>query len=131
MDDTGDVYLTESSLVEFARTLTVAGIVDRFANIINIAKVDSLDVTTPDGSYELKIERVPEVDEEGNPSLDDDGEQIINEVYYFNGEETDEDSFKKLYQEVIGVLVNGMTEDYDIAGDATVTVTYHLYTYIY
>ena len=36
------------------------------------------------------------------------------------------DSFKKLYQEVIGVLVNGMTEDYDIAGDATVTVTYHL-----
>ena len=126
VDDTGDVYLTESSLVEFARTLTVAGIVDRFANIINIAKVDSLDVTTPDGSYELKIERVPEVDEEGNPSLDDDGEQIINEVYYFNGEETDEDSFKKLYQEVIGVLVNGMTEDYDIAGDATVTVTYHL-----
>lgn len=126
VDDTGDVYLTETSQIEFARTLTVAGIVDRFSNIINITKVDSLDVTTPEGSYELKIERVPEVDEEGNPSLDDDGEQIINEVFYFNGEETDEDAFKQLYQEVIGILVNGMTEDYDIPGEATVKVVYHL-----
>ena len=49
VDDTGDVYLTKSSTVEFARTLTVAGIVERFANIINIAKVDSLDINTPDG----------------------------------------------------------------------------------
>lgn len=126
VDDTGDVYLTDTSLIEFTRTLTVAGIVDRFANIINITKVDSLDVITPDGDFELRIDRVPEVDEEGNPSLDDDGEQIINEVFYFNGVETDEDAFKQLYQEVIGVLVNGVTDDYDLAGEASVTVVYHL-----
>ncbi len=126
VDDTGDVYLTESSSVEFARTLTVAGIVDRFANIVNITKVDELDITTADGEYVLKIDRVPETDEEGNVQQDDDGEDIINDVYYFNGAETDSDSFKKLYQEVIGVLVNGVSDDYDVQGDAVVTVTYHL-----
>ena len=126
IDETGDVYLTQSSLVEFARTLTVAGIVDRFANIINIKYVDGLDVTTPDGKYELKIERVPELDEEGNQKVDDNGKDIINEVYYFNGEETDGDAFKKLYQEVIGILVNGVNDDYNVEGDAVVTVTYHL-----
>ena len=126
IDETGDVYLTQSSLVEFARTLTVAGIVDRFANIINIKYVDGLDVTTPDGKYELKIERVPELDEEGNQKVDDNGKDIINEVYYFNGEETEGDAFKKLYQEVIGILVNGINDDYNVEGDAVVTVTYHL-----
>lgn len=126
VDDTGDVYLTQSSSVEFARTLTVAGIVDRFANIVNITKVDEIDITTADGEYALRIDRVPETDEEGNVKQDDDGEDIINDVYYFNGTETDSDSFKKLYQVVIGVLVNGVTDDYDVQGDAAVTVTYHL-----
>lgn len=126
VDDTGDVYLTKSSTVEFARTLTVAGIVERFANIINISKVDSLDVSTPDGDYELKIDRIPELDEDGNVKQNDKGADIINEVYYFNGEETDEDSFKKLYQQVIGVLVNGVTDDYEIEGEPVITVTYHL-----
>ena len=126
VDDTGDVYLTKSSTVEFARTLTVAGIVERFANIINISKVDSLDINTPDGDYELKIERIPELDEDGNVKQNDKGDDIINEVYYFGGEETDSDSFKKLYQQVIGVLVNGVTDDYAIDGNPVVTVTYHL-----
>lgn len=126
VDDTGDVYLTSSAQVEFARTLTVAGIVDRFANIINIMKVDSLDIDTPNGSYEMRVERIPELDEEGNAVLDDKGKEVVNEVFYFGGEETDSDSFKKLYQEVIGILVNGISDDYDVAGDAVVTVTYHL-----
>lgn len=126
VDDTGDVYLTKSSQVEFARTLTVAGIVDRFANIVNITKVDSLDVDTPSGSYELKIDRIPELDEEGNVKVDDKGKEVVNEVYYFGGEETDGDAFKKLYQQVIGILVNGVNDDFEIEGEAAVTVTYHL-----
>lgn len=126
VDDTGDVYLTKSSQVEFARTLTVAGIVDRFANIINISKVDSLTVDTPSGSYELKIDRIPELDEEGNVKVDDKGKEVVNEVFYFGGEETDGDAFKKLYQQVIGILVNGVNDDFEIEGEAAVTVTYHL-----
>lgn len=126
VDDTGDVYTTESSSVEFARTMTVAGVVNRFANIINIKKVDGLDIITPDAAYNLKIERIPELDEEGKVKVDDKGKEVINEVYYFNGAETPADSFKKLYQEVIGVMVNGMTEDYDVEGAPELTVIYHL-----
>ena len=126
VDDTGDVYLTATSSIQFARTITVNGIVDRFANIVNITKVDSLEVTTPDGSYTMSIERIPEYEEDGVTIKQKNGKDIINEVYYFNGEECDEKKFKGLYQSVIGVLVNGVTEDYDIPGDAVITVKYNL-----
>ena len=117
---------TEAPAASEAPTLTVAGIVDRFANIINISKVDSLTVDTPSGSYELKIDRIPELDEEGNVKVDDKGKEVVNEVFYFGGEETDGDAFKKLYQQVIGILVNGVNDDFEIEGEAAVTVTYHL-----
>ncbi|MEG0768270.1 MAG: DUF4340 domain-containing protein, partial [Clostridia bacterium] len=66
IDDTNDVYVLNRSTVAFLADITTAKLIDRFANIINIAKVDAIDVITESLNDHFTITRTPELDENGN-----------------------------------------------------------------
>ncbi|QEN08857.1 DUF4340 domain-containing protein [Oceanispirochaeta crateris] len=82
---------------------------DRFVRLIGIDNVKELRVETPDASWVGKIEMME--DETG--------------LYTFQGESIEEDSFKKLYQEILYLLFEGeVPEGFTPSGRSQFTVTY-------
>ena len=56
-------------------------------------------------------------DADGNPILNENtGKQEVIETFYFDGEETDEELFKDLYQVIIGAMFSKISDDWDIQG---------------
>ena len=120
VDDTGDIYFMESSDLSFLSNVNASYLVDQFANLVNIVKVDRLVVEGNGQSYELAIERETTTNEEG--------EEEEVETYLFDGEVTEESPFKKLYQEVIGLLFDKLSDDDNVQGDVVASVRYELNT---
>lgn len=126
VDDSETVYLADASTLTFLDHVNVNYLVDQFANLVNIAKVDSLTITAGSESYEMSITRVPELDEAGNQVIGNNNLPKTIDTYFFDGEETDVTSFKKLYQVIIGTMVSKVNDDHDYIGESAVTVTYTL-----
>lgn len=120
IDDTNAVYTVDSSILSFLDNATPGYLVDQFSNLIYIARVNSLEVSTDSDSWDIAIERTPELDENGNETDDE------VETFYFEGEVTDEKLIKKLYQEIIGTMNSKLCDDYHFEGDVYCTVTYQL-----
>jgi|GEM_PF-3468367 len=125
VDETDIVYIAPASTLQFVENARPAYLVDQFANLVAIAKVDSLTVKTADDQFDLSIYREPELDAEGNQKVNSGGVPQFIETFYFEGEETD-DLFKKIYQVIIGTMVSKESDDIYLDGDVMVTVTYRL-----
>ena len=126
IDETEAVYLADASLLTFLDNVKVAYLVDQFANLVNIQKVDALTVTAGSESYEMSIKREPALDENGNQETNSNGQPKTNDTYFFDGEETDETPFKKLYQVIIGTQVSKIHDDHEYVGECAVRVAYKL-----
>lgn len=126
-----------ASLLEHPRVFTVGldslgflatkpfELISKFALIINIDMVDKLTFGTPLKMYTLSIERVQR---EGDTEAGGDKEETI---YRFQNEIVEEDPFKDLYQEVIGLIIDAPRPDPDYSGEEAqgepvLTVTYDL-----
>lgn len=120
IDDTGAVYYADPATLTFLSGATPTNLADQFSNLINIKKVDSMSIVSKDNSYEVSITRLPIPNEDGADS------DKTNDIYYFDGEITDEKLFKKLYQSIIGTTNSKICEDYYYDGDVYCTVTYNL-----
>ncbi len=120
IDDTEAVYTVDSSTLTFLDNATPGYLVDQFSNLIYIARVDALNISSADDQWDLHIERTPVLDESGNETDDED------EMFFFEGEVTDEKLFKKLYQEIIGTMNSKLCDDYHFEGDIYCSVTYKL-----
>lgn len=97
-----------------------------FALIVNIDLIDTFVVETADQTFTGRIERTPADDPETE-------EEEFDEAYFLNGEQIDEDTFKDLYQWVIGLqldaeieVANIPTTDELASREPIVTVTYNL-----
>ena len=126
VDDSETVYLADASTLTFLDNVNISYLVDQFANLVNIQKVDSLTVTAGDASYEMAIEREPVLDENGVQKIGKNGQPESIDTYFFDGEETDETKFKKLYQVIIGTMVSKVHDDHDYTGEVAARVTYKL-----
>lgn len=126
IDESEAVYLADASLLTFLDNVKVAYLVDQFANLVNIQKVEALTVTAGSESYEMSIQREPALDENGNQETNSSGQLKTNDTYFFDGVETDESAFKKLYQVIIGTQVSKINEDHAYVGECAVRVTYTL-----
>jgi len=96
-----NVYAVDAEKLSFMSTPTF-DLVDRFAFIPNIDDVDRLEITAGGATHVLSLAREKqEAQEEGGEA-----EEAVT-AYQADGKSVEEDSFKKFYQEVIGLLVEG------------------------
>lgn len=97
-----------------------------FALIVNIDLIDTFVVESDERAFTGRIERTPVDDPEAE-------EEEADEEYFLNDEQIDEDTFKDLYQWVIGLQLDAEIEADNIpttealaSRDPIVTITYNL-----
>ena len=125
-DGDGVVYALQSAKLAFAQKATVAYLVDQFSNLVNILQVDALSVSSGAETFDARIERIPTVSEDGTPKLDANGQQLTQDTYFYEEQVTRPDTFKKLYQLIIGARVDRILDDYECDGEEVATVVYRL-----
>jgi len=94
------VYLTDTSSLDFLKTKPF-DVMDKFVYIPNIEDVDRIDITAGGKTHVLVISRT--VKKAANAGEQDE----VTAAYTADGKTVEEDSFKKFYQEVIGLQVEG------------------------
>jgi len=131
MDENGDYYakLSDNNAVNIISASTVATLTDipafdntyKYVNLINVDAVNSIDITVEDTIYHLTIKRETK-------TVDGKESQVV--TYYVNDKKMDEDTFKALYQVIIGpVTEREISQDQTVSSEAPyMTVTYHLVT---
>lgn len=119
-----DVYTMENSVLSFVNNTTPVTLVVKFAGLINISAVDEVTITPKLGvSDTLSIERKRQLDETGKVKTLENGEIDYKETYFLNGRSVDESPFKKVYQEIIGITINGEVKG-EITGQPAYTLDY-------
>lgn len=109
-----NVYTIERSRVDSLRQKAFP-LADKFAFIVNIDWVDRIDMTHADGrAYAVEIKREGK-DEDGN----------WKSSFKVNGKDVEDDKFRKFYQLVIGILLDGEA-DREVRGSPVATVTFTL-----
>ena len=129
IDNTNDVYTIRRDSVAFLASISTAKLIDRFANIINIAHVDRVLVAGDGVDETFEIERIPSLDANGEPRRKEDGAAETVEVFTIGGEPADDTTFRKLYQLLIGTLADGLLPGEWAPADnekPALTVTYQL-----
>lgn len=106
--DSRSVYLMDKTSLDFLKAATAAELVDRFANIINIMKIDGFKIKGMGIDESFAIERVPSLDENGTQKLDGAGKPATNDNFTINTQPADDTTFRKLYQIIIGTRVDGL-----------------------
>jgi hypothetical protein len=86
-------------------------VVSKFALIVNIEKVETLTITGPEDQYVMDILRE---EQEGG---EEEKEKEVKTTYLFNGEEVEEEVFKQLYQETIGLMIDAENPQPDYTGE--------------
>ena len=109
IDDTDAVYLASAASLSFLSQATTANLVDQFSNIMFIDYVDAIHIRASGAQYELAIRRDGETTE-----------------YLLDGNPMQEDAFKSLYQQIIGVMVSQISDDRNLQGEVVASVSYEL-----
>jgi hypothetical protein len=112
------VYLTDTSSLAFLATKPF-DIIDKFTFIPNIDDVDSLEITAAGKTHTLVITRTTKKAEKAG-----DPDEVVA-AYTADGKTVEEDSFKKFYQAVIGLMVEGESPK-KVPNKPEVSVVYHL-----
>ena len=98
-------------------------VIDKFAFIVNIDDVNWVRVTGPGKSHTLSIKREKAEKKEGEKAEGEDEE--IKETYFLDGKEQEEKPFKKMYQSLIGLLVDAEYTP-PMAENPEIRITYNL-----
>jgi len=105
---------TVNSDLSFLNSTTAFDLVDKFALIVNIDKVDQMRMVTPNKTYTAELTRT------GTG-------KNIKTAYTFDGKNVDEKFFKSFYQIAIGILYDAENPS-PRPGKADVTISYTLNT---
>lgn len=85
--------------------------VERNSLLVNIEYVDGITAETPDWNFTARIERTGEGDDQ-------------EETFYVNGSEFPDKPFRKIYQHLIGITLEGVAPDPVAYADPYLTITY-------
>ena len=129
------VYLADNSSLDFLKTKPF-DVIDKFSFIPNIEDVDRLDITVGGKTHSLVITRTvkkaanapaatnvpsgPNAQKPAEPAKDE-----VTSTYTADGKTVEEDSFKKFYQAVIGLQIEGETSN-RVPDRPEVSTTYYL-----
>jgi len=115
--DSDAVYLMDESAIA-SLDFQPMDISDKFALLVNIDNVDKVVFEGRGIKHTMTITRTVKKAEEGE-------EDETVAAYYFDGQETDEEDFKRFYQSLIGIVVD--TEKIHTAqGTPEFMITYYL-----
>lgn len=104
---------------------TIFALVDKFSTIVDITSVDSLELIHGGGKDVVSIERTPKLDEEGEEELDDDGNVVMADNFFFNGQKAHDRHTRQFYQDIIGLIVDGEVADPDkVTGEPVLTTVF-------
>ncbi len=120
-DTSNAVYTLGSALVDKMLEVDVFALMNPYITLPNINMVDGISADIHGKLYEMKINRTV--------TKDDSSEEVTKETFYYQGEEVEEESFKKLYQQMISAQYDAkLKEEVDISGlKPVVTLSYHLF----
>ncbi len=112
------VYGMKKSSIEFA-DIKPFNLVEKFAYIVNIDNVDKVIVEGQGKTHTLSMSRkTQKAEEEGE-------EDEVITTYMVDGKEVEEKPFKKAYQSIIGILVDGENNK-ELAENPVVKTTFFL-----
>ena len=112
------VYLTDTSGLDFLKTKPF-DLIDKFTFIPNIEDVDRMDITTAGKTHSLVITRTTKkAAKAGDPDE-------VTAAFSADGKTVEGDSFKKFYQSLIGLQVEGETAR-KVPNTPVVSVTFFL-----
>ena len=109
--DSPGVFTIRKEALPFL-TVDAFTLVDKFMMIVNIDYVDSFTITGENVTHTAAIDRT-----------NFDEEEMEGEVYLLDGEEIEEDPFKKFYQAVIGLLADSENPNPESLGSNNPDVT--------
>lgn len=114
------IYTMRAANVEDMINIDAFSIMSSFVSIHNIEMVDRVDIDIYGKPYTMEIKREITTDEEGN--------EVTEATYYYNGKEAEEDVFKDVYQAMIGAKFDTrLKEEVSAEGlEAILTITYHI-----
>ncbi len=114
------VYTMSAAKVEEMLTVDAFGILSTFVNLHNIDTVDKIDIDIGGTHYTMEIKRETVTNAEGE-------EEMIS-AYYYNGELTEEDKFKDLYQVMIAAKMDiQLKEEVSVSNlKPALTMSYHI-----
>jgi hypothetical protein len=116
--DSDTVYTVNKAILEFMDTDPFS-LVEKFAFIVNIDNVDKIVVEGGGKTHTLTLSRTTkEAQEEGE-------EDEVVTTYNVDGQDVEEDPFKKYYQSLIGILVDA-ENDKEIEEEPEVKTTFYL-----
>ncbi len=110
--DRNPVYLVKLSNFDY-KDVDAFTFIEKFAYIVNIDNVDKIVVEADGKKNTLEIKHNPEEDKE--------------DTYKVNGKDAEESAFKKLYQDVIGLIVDGPLEGKENKNDGKIVATCTFY----
>jgi hypothetical protein len=108
------VYLTDTSGLDFLKTKPF-DIIDKFAFIPNIEDVDRIDIRSGGTTHTLVLTRTTKKAPAENPpsspnaSANAAPQETVTTTYTVDGKAAEEDNFKKFYQALIALQVEGET----------------------
>ncbi|MBQ2816701.1 MAG: DUF4340 domain-containing protein [Clostridia bacterium] len=109
-ENLNDVYFIDDSFVNMLCDTPVSEYIGSFVGLINFALVDSIYVETDDASYDMKISRQVQYEEDGKTvATDNNGNTVYKYDYEINGKVIEEKPFKDMYTSIIGVTIDGTT----------------------
>ena len=121
IDGSNSVYTMSSDSVDTMLQVDAFSLVNPYILLPSLDNVDRVTVQVGDTTYQMYIDHKTTTDKDGN--------EATTSTYSFNGKESDEDAFKTLYQQLIGI-----TYDSEIPSDVKVgsetpyiTLTYHIF----
>ncbi|HZJ83444.1 MAG TPA: DUF4340 domain-containing protein, partial [Clostridia bacterium] len=116
--DSDSVYSMKKSSVEFM-DIKPFKLVEKFAYIVNIDDVDKIIVEDKGKTHTLTLTR------ETQKAEGEDEEDEVITTYKVDGEEVEEKPFKKAYQSIIGILVDGES-DIELSENPEIKTTFFL-----
>lgn len=129
IDGTYDIYRISRESIAFLSGVTTPRLIARFANIINVSKVDAIEIAYSGKQDTFAITREPLLDAENQPRYYSNGQPMYDESFTLNGDPLDEATFRKLYQILISTMADGMLPaDWQPPENTppALTITYHL-----
>lgn len=103
MNDSDKIYTLSKANADKLLGIDKFDLLNKFVAIVNILSVKRIDVTMPDGKHQYDIETQKTTDENGNES---NVQKFTVDGRILNEEEGD--TFKDLYQGLIGITIEGI-----------------------
>jgi len=121
VDESGDIYTVDVSLLGFLSDCRASYLVDQFAGLINIKRINGFTMETPDKTYTAVVTNTPYTNE--------DGTELMHQEFTFNGEYIEEDLFRDFYTVIIGRMVDKRIEneeEYYLDSEVALRIAYDL-----